>query len=343
MKLNWKGVVNSWRALAPENSTGRKVIQLIAIVLLFQGLSIVILSSHFGPIIGVVSMAVGVLILAIFPPRLAPARRKREGLLQKDPYGIMLTDAFFRSIGGSYAAIALGIAIIVGTLLYNEVLSSQPEIGDLDLLSIILGGLLVAYPFTSEAFKVETCFALLFVAMVTVILVIPQALLSIGQNSSSGNWYVYYMLAAPFAGALNLLGIDAGANAEFVSITFNDGTVHVLAISAACAGLYSFSIFVSAFFSFVLVFEKLSLKINLLVLSIGLLIAYLGNLVRMTIIGVVGFYSGMDALLWAHDNIGWMVFLSWSSAFWFIVIRFVDRRERESEVDATTKRPLSEL
>jgi exosortase/archaeosortase family protein len=62
------------------------------------------------------------------------------------------------------------------------------------------------------------------------------------------------------------------------------------------------------------------------VLSLGLLIAYLGNLFRMIVIGVIGYHYGIDALLWAHNNVGWMVFLSWSSVFWYAVMKLVSRK-----------------
>jgi hypothetical protein len=65
------------------------------------------------------------------------------------------------------------------------------------------------------------------------------------------------MLAAPFAGILDLIGVPASASGNLVTIVFQDGSSHPLSISAYCAGLYSFSIVLSAFFAFVLVFEKL--------------------------------------------------------------------------------------
>jgi archaeosortase C (PEF-CTERM variant) len=308
------------------------VLQIVAIVLFFQGISIAVLSSHFGPAIGVVSISLGVLILVVFPPESV-----QEGAISRttsksggEVYGIRLIDYLFERAGRTTGATILGASLIVITLIHNAYISNQPGIGDLDTLSMALGGLIMVYPFVLGRFKVEICFALLFVALVVVILVVPQAILSLDDESSEGNWYVYYLLAAPFAGALNLLGIPSNADASNVMITFVDGSTHILSISTACAGLYSFSIFVSAFFSFVLVFERLPLRITVSVLSVGLLVAYLGNLLRMIVIGVIGYYYGIGALLWAHDNVGWMIFLSWSSVFWYAALRFADRRMETS-------------
>ena len=240
----WERFINAAQAFAPEASTKRKIIQIIAIIIVFQGVSITILSSHFGPALGILSITLGIFILVIFPPKLRLDDAAPSEALEKrsETYGIRLVDSLFWKTGGPIGAVASGTAIIVGVLLYNVYISNRPGIGDLDLLSLILGGLLATYPFVMKRFKVEMCFALVFVALVVVILVLPQAILSFNAGTSMNNWYVHYLLAAPFAHALDLLGIEASAYAEAVTITFRDGTMHTLGISTGCAGLYSFSI-----------------------------------------------------------------------------------------------------
>jgi len=135
------------------------------------------------------------------------------------------------------------------------------------------------------------------------------------------------MLAAPFAGTLDLLGVPSSSSGDMVTIQFQDGSIQVLGISAYCAGLYSFSIFLAAFFSFVLVFERLPARLLSIVLAVGLVIAYLGNLFRMVVIGIVGYYNGIDALLWAHENVGWIIFLSWSAVFWYVLLGYISRNK----------------
>jgi len=129
----------------------------------------------------------------------------------------------------------------------------------------------------------------------------------------------------PFAAMLDIIGVPASSIADMVSIQFQDGSIHTLKISAYCAGLYSFSIFLSAFMAFVLVFERLPPRTTAWVLALGLLVAYLGNLMRMVVIGVVGYYRGLDALFWAHENVGWIIFLAWSSVFWWSILGYVSR------------------
>ena len=145
------------------------------------------------------------------------------------------------------------------------------------------------------------------------------------------------MLVAPFAFILNLFGISANAVGNLVTIMFRDGSVHTLAISAYCAGLYSFSIFLAAFVAFVLVFESLPRRVLGLVLIAGLVVAYLGNLLRMVVIGIVGYFHGIEALHWTHENAGWIIFLAWSSVFWWLLLgyatRLAERGEPATEVN----------
>ncbi len=327
MRLNWKSLIDAFHRVAPEGSAASKMALVLGIVLLFEGISVLLLFSYDAIYLGLISIAVGALLAFLAYPRGAPERPATEAEEREqpaDPLGMRLIESLVYKIGGDNVLIALGFAVIVVTLAFNYFVSARPDIGDLDTLLIMFGGVMVAYPFLAEKFRVEAAFSFMFLGIVVVLLVIPQAVMSIhsGVGTSAGNWYVHYMLAAPFSGILNVLGIPATSTANSVTITFSDGFDRTLGISAYCAGLYSFSIFVSAFMSFVLVFERMQPKRMVWVLAFGLLIAYLGNLFRMVIIGVVGYSYGMDALLWAHRNVGWILFLSWSTIFWYLVIRY---------------------
>lgn len=309
-------------AILPEGSPRRKVVQVISVVLLFEGLSVVALYSYFGLALGAVSIAVGLLLMLLLHARVsAPAD-------SSEPLGLRLLPRIFSVLGGDYVVMSLGALIIILVVVFNTSVSSRPDYGDVDTITMLLGALIIAYPMLSKLALVESSFALWFVGLVFLFLAAPQAMTAVtGSADSSGvsNWYVEYMLAAPFAGALNLLGIHASSIGNMVTIQFQDGTLHSLTISTYCAGLYSFSIFLSAFISFILVFEKLPTRVLAVAVSLGLLAAYLGNLLRMILIGAIGYYEGMDALLWAHKNIGWMIFLLWSSLFWYLIFKYVVR------------------
>ena len=66
-------------------------------------------------------------------------------------------------------------------------------------------------------------------------------------------------------------------------------------------------------------------------MSLGVLVAYVGNLMRMMVIGIIGYYRGINALHWAHENAGWIIFLAWSSVFWWLTLSYVNRFSIKSE------------
>ncbi len=346
MRLGWDRLVAAFRRVLPEGSAGSKVVLVLAIVLIFEGISVLLLFSYDAVYLGLISIVVGLLLAALAYPSRAPqpveeeipsgeAEEQAEAEVMPEEYtfGIRVVEGFIRRIGGDYALMILGGVLLVATLIFNFYISARPDIGDLDTLMLMFAGFMIVYPFLANKFLAEAAFIFMFLGIVIVMLVLPQAVMSIhsGVGTSAGNWYVHYMLAAPFAGILDLVGIPASSSANWVTITFNDGTVQTLGISAYCAGLYSFSIFVSAFMSFILVLERLKPKPMVGIMALGLVIAYLGNLFRMVVIGIVGYFYGIDALMWAHRNAGWIIFLAWSAVFWYLVIRYAERHSKRAE------------
>lgn len=344
MALTWNGILAYVNKLFPEGSSSRKLLQIVSIILIFEGLSVLILFSYQGAGVGLFSLAMGILVLVLLhpgakekAPPLPDEKTPIEPKISKeDPPGIKFIDAILKAIGNDYIVMAAGAAIIVFVAIWNSFLSANPRYGDYDTLTMIFGGMILVYPLVAPKFRVEVTFSLLFIGLVVLFLVVPQALMSVNSDRGSavGNWYVNYMLAAPFSHILDLIGIQSSSTGNMVVIQFQDGSVQNLGISAYCAGLYSFSIFLAAFFSFILVFERLPPKVLAGVIALGLTIAYLGNLFRMVIIGVVGYYEGLDALLWTHENVGWMIFLGWSAVFWYLVIRYADKRSLAAGVKA---------
>jgi exosortase/archaeosortase family protein len=341
MALAWNGILAYVDKLLPEGTSRRKLLQIVSVILIFEGLSVLILFSYQGAGVGLFSLALGILVLVLLHPGTKEEPQplpddttpKELKVPKEDPPGIKFVDAILKGIGSDYIVMAAGAVIIAIVVLWNIFLSSGSGFGDLDTLTILFGGLVLFFPLLVHKFKVESIFSLMFIGFVVLFLVVPQAVTSLhkGAGSSVGNWYVQYMLAAPFAGVLNMIGIHASSSGSVVQMYFQDGSSQALGISAYCAGLYSFSIFLAAFFSFVLVFERLPMKILAIVLALGIIVAYLGNLFRMVIIGIVGYYKGLDALLWAHENVGWIIFLSWSAVFWYLLLGYVSKHAVRSK------------
>jgi exosortase/archaeosortase family protein len=81
------------------------------------------------------------------------------------------------------------------------------------------------------------------------------------------------------------------------------------------------AVFIAGYTSFILTEYKVINKASFFFLIIGILIAYVANIFRMAIIVLSGHYWGIDALIWTHANIGWLIFTLWIFIFWAILIR----------------------
>ena len=304
-------------SVVPVGTPKRKVLQIVSLILAVEGVSVLALFSYVGIGVGLLSLVIGVLLMLLM------YRGSRATLREGGPVGLRFIESIVRLVGGDYVVMGFGAIVIMLVLVYDVTVSARPGLGDVDMISLMFGAAVMLYPVLADRFRVEIGFALLFLGFVVAFLVVPQVVMALTESDGStsvGNWYVHYMLAAPFSGILDLIGIESSSSGNLVTIEFQNGDVQTLSISAYCAGLYSFSIFLSAFFSFVLVFEDLRRRALAAVLALGLVVAYLGNLFRMVVIGIVGYYRGIDALHWAHENAGWMIFLAWSTAFWYVLL-----------------------
>ena len=108
-----------------------------------------------------------------------------------------------------------------------------------------------------------------------------------------------------------------------------DGSFDRVGITEACSGIYTTSIFISAFITYILVeYQQINRRV-IFILILGVITSYFANILRMTIITGIGHYYGTDALLAAHANAGWLIFLAWIIPFWFLVFKYLIIEEAE--------------
>jgi len=144
----------------------------------------------------------------------------------------------------------------------------------------------------------------------------------------------YYFITLPVVALVNLFGVSATAELDLGGIGLSNvisyeyhGVLLRVGIGTGCSGLYSAGLFFSAFLAFVLVrYRKVDFPI-LLSLALGLFVTWAGNIVRMTITVLVGHAYGHPALAFVHSYIGILIFVVFITAFWFPIVRWLDKRE----------------
>ena len=259
-----------------------------------------------------------------------------------------LAHRFFSKVTLSFRLVpyfpVAGIVIIAIDAAYNAFLSPSPVLQIHDTVTILFGVTLIAYPFVPQRFDRERDFVMLFFLVLVLILVVPLVLVRLykGDFDQGVNAYSSAALAPELQGVLSLLGISNRSvppdpsflGAPGIQFLTQRGDWITVVITTSCSGIYSFSIFASAFTAFILTeFRKTDWRVWTL-LVLGFVASYIANLLRMTVIVATGYFSitspdDVGLMLVAHSNVGWLIFLGWISLFWVLMYRFLfPRKER---------------
>jgi archaeosortase C (PEF-CTERM variant) len=228
-----------------------------------------------------------------------------------------------------------GAVVIARDLWWNLVLTGSTEFLTYDALALLIGVYLIVYRWVPEDFHREREFTFVFFFSLSFLLLVPVLI----ERGASGNAasqagisaYSEYLLAKPVDWMLTASGVTSSIDGITISFLTVDSERINLLIATSCSGVYSFAIFTSAFIAFVATeFTKWDSRLKWF-LGLGILAAYVANLLRMYIIVMVGHYYGSDALLWAHANVGWIIYMAWIALFWWLLFRWFFRQRAEEE------------
>lgn len=311
---------------------------LISLIILFAGVDAAILVNKWSRLLGVGIAAVGGFLLYISVN--AGRTGVREGIHILPVPERLESPAFTErvvwlyTLNGRYPITMplTGVAIIVVVLLYNIYSGFNNYLGSNDYVMLLLAASMISYNYIPKKYSVERDFGLTFLALLAVVVVIPTTYYELKYGTTSGSWddrnpnspFIHYLLGVPLVTILKFLGFTS--KLDGVTIIFLDPSQKRMAVSIAlgCTGLYSVSIFLSAFISYIVVeYRKFDKKAGIL-MALGVLTAYVANIIRMTIIILVGYQYGMDALIWTHKNIGELIFMFWIAIFWGLMFKYLD-------------------
>lgn len=308
-----------------------RILFVFGLVLLFGGLNLAILLSHMSRLVGIAFIFGGIcLLLWSMRNEKALVRKKPE---KKENIASWLVN--YITLDGRLRPLipVSGIAVLVMIISYNLFLAGEFYLGSNDYVALVLAVVLLVYNFIPEKYFVERDFALLFSILLFILLVIPTTILSMSSEEPDTNVpLTYYLLALPTATFVRLFGIDVispGTNPATGLLAYNmmevpgpEGVNLPLGIGLSCTGLYSVAIFVSAFIAFVAVeYMRFDRKV-LSLLGIGIFLAWVANILRMSIIVMVGRFYGAETMVWTHNNIGELIFMAWITMFWLFMFRY---------------------
>jgi len=174
----------------------------------------------------------------------------------------------------------------------------------------------------------------MFLFFLVVLLVIPLLILrlTVGNFEQSVDFFSANLLVPPVTGLVGLFGVPIlDVNGIWIHMVLKSGQEVWVGVTTECSGIFSFAIFASAFMAFVLIeFEKITKKVVAL-LALGIFTAYLANILRMTVIMLVGYHydsGNLQNMLFAHANLGWIIFLLWITLFWALTYKFLMKEKK---------------
>ena len=238
----------------------------------------------------------------------------------------------------------VGAVIIALDLYWNLVLTGSTEFLTYDWLALMTGAFLVVYEWVPKGWNRERDFTFVFLLALALLLLVPVLLERAAEGNPSSSVgisaYSEYLLAKPVDGMMRLSGVHTHINGITITFPGPNGVDIRLLIATSCSGVYSFAIFTAAFLGFVgSEFREWDRRLKWF-LALGIVAAYCANLLRMYIIVMVGHLRGSEAMMWAHANAGWLIYMAWVGAFWWLLFRWFFARGAEEERPRRPRRSL---
>lgn len=218
----------------------------------------------------------------------------------------------------------LGAVAAGGTLLYNGLARSDLTVPEAAIVAYGLALLLASRRLGARLWRTDVG---TLVAWSMPLVAAPLGMYAmdayfdaqVGVGASPLDAFIAHGLVAPMAMALKLLGFDAVANGQVVALGTPRGKLF-LSIGVVCAGLQPGVLFLGVFGLFAWQERTPPARLAAL-LALGLAGVYVANVVRLVALALVGYHKGGAALQTAHEHFGWMLFVGWMLAYWWLVLR----------------------
>lgn len=220
----------------------------------------------------------------------------------------------------------IGVGLITTDIYYNLFLTSVHEFLTLDYLVLTLGVVLIMYNYIPEKYSYMKNFIFIISFLSAMFLSAPLGIWKILTQSYDidPEWYTYWFISAPTSAIANIFGAHSSASGRDIIFQHISGDYIVLSVSRECAGINSVVLFSAGFIAFVLVEYKIMDRFVIAMLFSGILTAYISNLLRLTIIIMVGVHYDTETMMRVHDNIGILIFIALVSLFWYLTYKYID-------------------
>jgi exosortase/archaeosortase family protein len=298
--------------------------------------------GHSALLVEIIMVAAGA-VIAIYSTRYLVLPPGEEG------HGILF-DVLTRFVSAKNARLIIpmsGFALLLVWSTWKVMFLGMTDLRMEDFIVTLFGLSLVVYYSGPSQFVDGKDFATLYLLFLTIVFVVIWRAYFFATGTSAyeiTSYSEFYIVTKPTAMLLGFLGFDVNAVLELDGIGlsniieyYHDGGLHRLGIGSGCSGLYSAGLFFSAFLAFVLSRYRAFDRYIGLGLAIGFFVTWLSNIIRMAITIIFGIAYGHQALIVVHSYIGILIFVASITAFWLLIVRWLDKVEKRKE---TGQRPV---
>jgi len=122
---------------------------------------------------------------------------------------------------------------------------------------------------------------------------------------------------------LNAEGIGAAVGAGSTTLLPPASKVAAISVTQACGGVEEVFVFSVAFALMYVGIGRKAPKKAMLLLPVGLIGTYLVSLVRVDAVVLTGYLYGFDAMETVHLYAGFLLYLAFISAFWYLSLKWI--------------------
>lgn len=200
--------------------------------------------------------------------------------------------------------IGLGVLIVLADVGYN--LKAMNQLGTLDSMTFFLGASFIAYGI-SQYRRIGEFGIFMSVTFIILFQFFYSILPSINNNFIHD--FDHYLVLLPSLAIVNVLtnmDIHVVATETVHFKGFEDATV---VIGGPCSGLYSMMLLVGIIVGYAKM-ERLKDKRRIgILIIVAIVVAYVANLIRVAVLYYVGYYYGIERMMFVHVHLGWIIFV----------------------------------
>lgn len=200
--------------------------------------------------------------------------------------------------------IVLGLFIVLADVVYN--LKAMNQLGTLDSMTFFMGVSLIAYG-TSQYRRLGE-FGIYMSGTFTVLFLFFYSILP-SLNNNFIHMFDHYFVLLP---SLAVANIFSNMDIHITSIEtvhfkgFEDATV---VIGGPCSGLYSMFLLIGIIAGYAKMESLKDKRRIILLVVLAIFVAYIANLVRVAILYNVGYFYGIEKMMFVHVWLGWIIFI----------------------------------